>query len=264
MKLCLAPQAPDTLLPQQKTVAELQAQLQLPLCTEAFPSNGMQLGWQQNRLALFSDPKTAISIDFCSGKLLHRLKFGGGKGQPLAKAVGFHKYEDFSIIDATAGLAGDSFVFASLMEKHAFSGSVTLIERHPVVASLIEDALIRGQQCALPEVQSIVAKMQLHCGAAAELIPQLPAADVIYLDPMYPEKKKKAAVKKGMQALQQLVGPDQDSEILLQAALECALKRVVVKRPKGAPPLKGPQPSASIQSPNTRYDLYIKSAKITI
>jgi len=258
MNICLHPQAPETLLPQQKSPAALQAQLQLTLCSGTFPENGMMLGWQQNRLALFSAPKTAIDIDFCSGKLLHRLKFGGGKGQPLAKAVGFHKYDHFSIIDTTAGLAGDSFVFASLMAKSQNSGQVTLIERHPVVASLIEDALIRGQACDLSEVQAIVQKMQLHCGAAAELLPSLPPSEVIYLDPMYPEKKKKAAVKKGMQALQQLVGPDQDSEILLQAALDCAIKRVVVKRPKGAPPLKGPTPNASVQSPNTRYDLYLK------
>jgi 16S rRNA (guanine1516-N2)-methyltransferase len=38
------------------------------------------------------------------------------------------------------------------------------------------------------------------------------------MDPMYPEKKKSAATKKEMKALQNLVGPDRDSENLLQAA----------------------------------------------
>ena len=256
MNICLQPQSPKNLLPHQKTAPQLQAQLQLPFCPQSPTKTDFLLGWQQNRLSLFSNPKTAINIDFCSGKLQHRLKFGGGKGQPLAKAVGFHKYPHFSIIDATAGLAGDSFVFASLMAKTQNSGHLHLIEQHPLIAYLIEDALIRGQACPHTDIQTLIQKMQLHPGSAIVQIPKLPPAEVIYLDPMYPEKKKKAAVKKGMQTLQKLVGSDQNSEQLLQIALNHALKRVVVKRPKGAPPLKGPSPHATIHSPNTRYDLY--------
>ncbi len=262
MNICLKIPSPDSLLPEQKTAEQLQALLNLPSCSPD-TQTPLTLGWQKDRLSLFTDPKTAINIDFTAGKLRHRLKFGGGKGQPLAKAIGFHKYQNFSIIDATAGLAGDSFVFASLLAQGQHQGSVTLIERHPVIAALIEDALIRAKtfiQNAPANNQmlaEIIQRMQLHCDHAAERIPTLPPAEVIYLDPMFPEKKKKAAVKKGMQALQQLVGPDQDSEQLLTTALQAATKRVVVKRPKAAPPLIGHPPTTAIHSPNTRYDLYI-------
>lgn len=237
----------------QKTPEAILARFSLPECNRLVDGE-IGLGWQADKLSLFTDAKTAVNIDFTAGKLLHRLKFGGGKGQPLARAVGLQKalqnQAALTILDATAGLAGDSFVFASL------GAHVTLIERNPFVALLIEDALIRAQAANIEALNPIIQRMTLFNTDGVQKLQQLPAHDVVYLDPMYPEKKKSAAAKKGMQALQKLVGPDTDSQDLLASALTAAKKRVVVKRPKGAPPLIGPKPSESIQSPNTRYDLY--------
>ena len=53
---------------------------------------------------------------------------------------------------------------------------------------------------------------------------------------------------------------DLDADALLAPALAVALRRVVVKRPKGAPPLAGRTPSHVIASPNTRYDVYVTLA----
>jgi len=84
--------------------------------------------------------------------------------------------------------------------------------------------------------------------------------DVIYLDPMYPEKKKSASVKKNMQLLQKLLGHDLDTGEVLNAALTKATKRVVVKRPKGAAVLNASrQPTLAYESKGTRYDTYIIS-----
>ena len=58
--------------------------------------------------------------------------------------------------------------------------------------------------------------------------------DVIYLDPMFPHRKKSAKVKKEMQAFQHIVGSDIDSDGLLERALEIARYRVVIKRPSVA------------------------------
>jgi 16S rRNA (guanine1516-N2)-methyltransferase len=74
---------------------------------------------------------------------------------------------------------------------------------------------------------------------------------------MYPERRKSARVKKNMQLLQQLLGQDQDTEQLLQAALHCARQRVVVKRPKGAEPIPGFKPTTRVESKKTRYDVYV-------
>jgi 16S rRNA (guanine1516-N2)-methyltransferase len=81
--------------------------------------------------------------------------------------------------------------------------------------------------------------------------------DVIYIDPMYPERKKSALVKKDMQILQRLLGKDENAETLLKTALECAAKRVVVKRPIHAGPVGDIKPNTAISSKKTRYDIYV-------
>ena len=216
------------------------------------------------RLSLCSHDSGPVNIDFLSGKKAHRQKFGGGKGQPLVRAMGTIEKGLPTIIDATAGMGGDSFVLASLGFK------VLMLERSPIIASLLQDALERAQQSMTEysvEVQPSIKNLSLiHADSAAFLLTEKPDIDVIYMDPMYPDKKKKAAAKKDMQALQHLVGPDIDSRYLLDVALQTAKYRVVVKRPKTAPSIQSSlgdiQPSTQIKSPNTRYDIYaIKALK---
>ena len=84
--------------------------------------------------------------------------------------------------------------------------------------------------------------------------------DVIYMDPMYPERKKSALVKKDMQILQRLLTEPDDAAGLLRVALALARKRVVVKRPIHAAALVGPAPTVSINSRKTRYDVYVIEA----
>jgi 16S rRNA (guanine1516-N2)-methyltransferase len=73
---------------------------------------------------------------------------------------------------------------------------------------------------------------------------------------MYPTREKSALVKKDMQLLHQLAGADMDSAELLAVARQKAGKRVVVKRPKGAEFVGEQKPGVSIQSKNTRFDIY--------
>ncbi|NCN43949.1 MAG: 16S rRNA methyltransferase [Piscirickettsiaceae bacterium CG_4_9_14_3_um_filter_43_564] len=251
----------ETALPERAHA--LATKLGLPLTKELDAPPLMQLGWWQDpkqpcttdgsadyKLALFSNMSGPVFIDFIQGKKNHRRQFGGGKGQPLARAV--LAQQQPHIIDATAGMGGDGFVFAGL------GCQVTLIERSPIIAALLADAIERTQHPDTPkDIRAIMERMTLIEADAADYLSQGAVhCDVVYCDPMYPEKKKTAAAPKEMQALQQLVGSDQDSQTLLAAALQVAQKRVVVKRPKKAQPLIGPTPNAQISSPNTRYDLY--------
>lgn len=193
--------------------------------------------------------KQAFSINFSSGKYDHRRKFGGGRGQPLARAVGLKQGQTPSVIDATAGFARDAFVLASL------GCEVTMIEQNKIMSLLIEDALMRAADDAA--IAEIAARMKLYQGNAIVLLAEAKLqADVIYLDPMYPGRDKSALVKKEMQLLHQLVGADIDSGELLTIAREKAGKRVVVKRPKGAEFVGEQKPAASVQSKNTRFDIY--------
>ena len=104
-------------------------------------------------------------------------------------------------------------------------------------------------------------KLFLMSGDAKQLLAAIAAQDkdVIYLDPMYPPRTKSALVKKEMRLLRGLVGDDGDTSQLLAIALRQAQKRVVVKRPRLAPPLQGPPPSIAIESKNTRYDIYLQN-----
>ena len=191
----------------------------------------------------------AISVDFVHGRLAHRRQFGGGRGQPLARAIGLKAGANPSVVDATAGLGRDAFVLASLGAK------VTLLERSPVVAALLRDGLAR--LASHPEHAAIAANMQLmHTNAIAWLRQCTQPPEVVYLDPMYPVRDKSALVKKEMRVIRALVGADEDIVQLFEAARHCARRRVVVKRPKTAPPLTAIQPSGCVESKNTRYEIY--------
>jgi 16S rRNA (guanine1516-N2)-methyltransferase len=199
------------------------------------------------------DAPGPIRIDFLTGTLAHRLRYGGGRGQPLARAVGMKPGINPSIWDGTAGLGRDALVLASLGSR------VTLCERAPVLAALLDDALLRAAQH--PDAGGwIQARMQLlHADSVAALgaLADGERPDVVYLDPMYPPGKSGALVKKEIRALQLLLGGDHDSGSLLEVALSRAARRVVVKRPRRAGWLAGVQPSACVQSRNTRYDIYV-------
>ena len=79
---------------------------------------------------------------------------------------------------------------------------------------------------------------------------------MIYLDPMFPHRDKSAQVKKEMQVFRTVVGDDADAGELLEAALRVARYRVVVKRPRKAATLAGPDPGTRVEGKSSRYDIY--------
>ncbi|HEX5055746.1 MAG TPA: class I SAM-dependent methyltransferase [Gammaproteobacteria bacterium] len=197
------------------------------------------------------DAPGPVFVDYCAGRSDHRRRYGGGKNQPLARAAGLGKLAALSIVDATAGLGRDAFVLASLGCR------VTLVERSPAFAALLEDGIERALLDA--EVRPIAERMRLIHADSRDYLSRLPRAqrpEVVYLDPMYPHRDKSALVKKEMRYTRALVGDDADAGGLLAVALAAARRRVAVKRPKGAPVLPGPRPTAEIASANTRYDIY--------
>ena len=229
---------------------------------EAMPDERLALvvTHQRLELRLFGpDAPGPVYVDFVGGRSRHRRLYGGGRGQPLARAVGLKKGENPRIVDATAGLGRDAFVLANL------GCDVTLVERSPVIAALLEDGMTRAGDDADvgPWMTRRMHVVEADARAWLRSRDADDAPDTVYLDPMYPHRDKSALVKKEMRLFQRLVGADQDSDALLATALRVARKRVVVKRPKGAPTLNGPPPSTCIQSKNTRYDVYVVNALAT-
>lgn len=211
-----------------------------------------------------------VRAEFVTGKMGYRREHGGGSGQLVARAVGLQKTKaGLHVLDATAGLGQDAFVLASLGCR------VSLFERNPVIHALLADGLARAalnMDCA-----PIIARMTLQPGSsidwlrnAAESAIEIAiesaaddtssdkqaAADVVYLDPMFPHREKSALVKKEMQVFRTVVGDDDDSEVLLEAALAAARYRVVVKRPRKAMAISGPEPGARVEGKSSRYDIY--------
>ena len=213
----------------------------------------LQLKQQALELIKLDEPKLdGIKVDFVEGAMAHRRKFGGGRGQDIAKAVGLKHGFTPHVLDATAGLGRDAFVLASL------GCQLTLMERMPVVAALLDDGLERAKLNS--EVGEIAKRMELIHASSIDKMNLTEQIDVVYLDPMYPHREKSAAVKKEMRVFQSLVGEDLDADALLEPALALAEYRVVVKRPCYAPPLANKKPSMSIKMKKNRFDVYVNKA----
>lgn len=201
------------------------------------------------------DPDTnekPIAVDFLGGHSDHRRRYGGGKGQLIAKAVGVKRYGAPSVLDVTAGLGEDGFVLACLGCR------VLMLERDPIIAALLSDGLQRfhddpesgGIQLAFQAVDALIYLQALARDARP---------DVIYMDPMFPQSDKTAAVKKAMRALRSIVGDDSDASAVFELALKRAKKRVVVKRPRYAPTLTTAAPDSVYRGQSGRFDVYLLS-----
>ncbi|MBE2895882.1 class I SAM-dependent methyltransferase [Pasteurellaceae bacterium HPA106] len=218
---------------------------------EHHPQSPLALVQTETHLELrkLDEPKLgAVWVDFTQGVMAHRRQFGGGRGEAVAKAVGVKQSYLPSVLDATAGLGRDSFVLAAIGCK------VRLVERNPVVYALLQDGL---QRAYLDETigQWMRERMQLLPLGSLPALTVEPA-DVVYLDPMFPHRQKSALVKKEMRVFQSLVGEDLDADVLLIKSAVLATKRVVVKRPSGAPYLANIVPQGELKTKNHRFDLY--------
>lgn len=243
---------------QEKQATLLAKQAALPLLTDLTQSPRFELHLDSKGVLSLSDHQhlkiKPLTLDFTSGKNRHRRLYGGGKGQDLAKAIGLNKHSNLTILDCTAGLGRDAFVLASL------GGIVTLLERQPIVTLLLQNALQRGLQTEDPELLNIIQRMTLVAANSLDYLETLTKKnypDIIYIDPMFPERRKQAKVKKDMQFFHQLVGKDEDAQDLLTLALHRAKKRIVVKRPRTASTLSHHKPAFAFKGKSTRYDVYL-------
>ena len=194
--------------------------------------------------------KSVLKFDFLQGAVNHRLRFGRGRGQHLPKAVGMKGGQSPTIIDATAGLGRDAFLLASL------GSQVTLIERSDIIHELLAAGMNVARQ-ADGQRKDIMDRMTLIHGDSISLLPHM-QADVVLVDPMHPPRQKSALVKAEMRAIRDIVGDDEDQQLLIETALAMATKRVVLKWPAKAAPLTGLRPAShQIIGKSMRYDVFM-------
>ena len=229
-----------------------------------------------------TDGDQAMRGDFT--KLQKRLQYHNLTHELLVKATKVKGRENLRVIDATAGMGEDSLLLA------AAGCEVTLYEQDPVIAALLQDTMRRAlEEAALHE---IVMRMQLVEGDSIDHLRRLGEAgtgsdapeddaghdcstltasaatmtgsdealkrpDVIYLDPMFPERQKSGLVKKKFQLIHYLEAPAENEEALMQAAIAARPFKIVVKRPAKGPYLAGLKPSYSLDGKAIRYDCYV-------
>ncbi len=190
---------------------------------------------------------SSIHFNFDEGNVGYRGKNVSQSNELIARAIGCKPNYRPNVLDATAGMGRDSFIMAKL------GCDVLMQERCEPIYLLLENALARLFENQ-PELKKSLRLQNLD---SIESFDKLETIDVIYLDPMFPSRKKSALVKKEMRLFKKLAGDDLDADRLLNNALKAEVKRVVVKRPKGAPQLNALKPSHEINSKNFRFDVYL-------
>jgi 16S rRNA (guanine1516-N2)-methyltransferase len=176
---------------------------------------------------------------------------------PLLKAVGIKKGEPHrpAVLDCTAGLGEDAWLLA------AHGCTVTAIERQPIIAALLEDAILRAGHTH-PDTAN---RITLHFANAQHVLSQPPnprpqtPPDALLLDPMFPGGRK-TKERKPLRVLRMLAGDDDDAPALLEAALATGVHRVCVKRPLRAPVIENeerPGPDVVYKGKAVRFDVYL-------
>lgn len=180
----------------------------------------------------------SLTLDFNSGHYRHR--HNHPSKEPLIKAIKIKQKLPKTLIDATPGVLKDSLMLAGR------GVNITAIERNPLLFVLVKRALAQFDESL---------SIDYRFGDAKEVLPHC-GADAIYLDPMYPPKKKHAQVKKDMQILHHVVGADHDADDLFIVARQ-QHTRMIVKRPSYAEPLAKVKPDFVSQTGTTRFDVYL-------
>lgn len=195
------------------------------------------LDLQNNHLMLINKTQNLTwGIDLTTGNYRHRQQFHSK--EPLLKAIKINGKLPNRVFDMTAGVLKDTFLM------HSRGIEVSCVERNPLLYTLQQHAIAHAG-----------VDINLYFGNAVDYLANI-ECDLIYIDPMYPLSKKSALVKKDMQILHNIVGQDNDADLLLLAAFNHPA-RIVVKRPVGAPFLAEQKANFSSQLGNTRYDIYL-------
>lgn len=221
-------------------------------------STGQASVWlemREGKLTLMH-PLGELSLDFLNDARYQR-RGHRGKSELIAKALGSQRGVK-SIFDGTLGLGEDAIFLVQL------GFQVTGCERSPWIYLLLKDAERRAR------IADARFSLRVQFGAAQDFFAKMQQAlaedrpAMIFIDPMFPEKKKTALPRKEMQIFRDVVGEDDDAATLFEYALKATREGVVVKRPLKAPSLL---PTSALQSgfypvthsfegKTVRYDLY--------
>ena len=197
-------------------------------------------GWRMQKkkntgLCLTANDGQVFWLDFLSKKAL-------SQKQPLAKAVGF-KGKPLNILDITAGWAKEAFLLSKA------GCHVTAVESNPFVFHFVQKSLLQ-KRISLTNLQFALDNSLNYL----KNIKETEKPDVIYMDPMFGNKKKSLS-QKSLVILKKIVGETKDKDLLFKYSLRKAKKRVVIKRHRLDPPFKR-KPLCTFKSRSICYDVF--------
>lgn len=234
---------------------KLSSKLGIKIYKEKEAFEGVYLVYGEDFVSLEGDNQIFYG-DYENNKTIKRLKHNNLTSELLVKAVKPKNYPKGGVIfDATAGLGEDSLLLA------AAGFNVKLFERDEIIAELLKDTIKRARNSEFEELRVAAARMDVIEGDSIKEMEDLAKAfnpDVVYLDPMFPEREKSSLVKKKFQLLHVLEKPCSEEEELLSAALLTGAGKVIIKRPLKGPFLCDKKPSYQIVGKTVRYDCLVR------
>ncbi len=193
-----------------------------------------------------------LKVDFEHPTLSYRVR-NQVKLQMIVRAVGKTGGVLPSVLDATAGLGKDAFLLASAGYE------ITMLEQNAVVHALLRDGMSRARVSEYKNIRFAIEAMKLLNTSLADFASTRPKFDVVYLDPMFPTRRKSARVKKEMFFLQKYLATvenENDNAKMMIDAFAIATRRVVVKRPLRAPNIDYRIPTFKLTGRSSRFDVY--------
>lgn len=201
----------------------------------------LKIDFVENHPKIYDQNGNKFCINFVEDKLNYHKKKSSMKKELLGRAMGSGRY-GLKVLDLSAGLGIDAVFLAQL------GFEVMAVERNPLVFLALDHAAARISEDL---------KIKFVSGHSQEFLQKnTDPFDVIYFDPMFPEKTKSALPRQEMVFFRHLVGADLDADEVVQCAVRRkGVSRVVVKRPIKAPALYK-KPESQIEGKLVRFDIY--------
>lgn len=183
-----------------------------------------------------SDPDAPVeagrpnqNTEFFVNPGLVRLKRKDGLEHPFIRSVlGEAAEPPRRVVDATFGIAGDALHLACVLGCEVIG-----LEASPVVHALLEDGLARMREHRGPEHRGIPL-ITVQVGEAEAALRAMPAdhAEVVVLDPMFPSPR---GAPPGYELFRRVALHAPLTRGLVDAAMQAARDRLVLRRPRGEP-----------------------------
>lgn len=219
-----------------------------PEITKIYPEQEPFFIYKEDGLHFVKDSSQnkLLHVDFLKGSLGWRLKRKDHETL-LKKALG-KKNNNLTIFDGTAGFLSDALIFLALGHK------VIACEQSKVLFLLLSDAIDRAKIKL-----SFLDNLNLIHGDALDVYKSMQNIDVIYLDPMYPSKKKSALTSGSMSDIKSILKLENIENLEDEVFFDFKknkFKKIILKRPIKSKIIDDSF-NYQIKGKSTRFDVYI-------